>query len=103
MSEPLKAIPAQPHSQSMKQNQMIVIGRLDHVSKFDGKFDHIITMAAIDEFSKPSSMRLSSSEKLGDVGEMVKCLAMFNGWPNNYQNKNNEKVWDVRGFFVAVE
>lgn len=90
-------------NQSMKPNQMMVIGRLDHVSKFDNKFDHIITTAAPDEFSKPSVLRLSSSDRLGTVGEMVKCLAVFNGWPNNYQSKNGEPVRDAKGFFVAVE
>jgi hypothetical protein len=93
--------PAQPVS--MKLNQMMLSGRIDHVSKFEGKFDHIITMPAADEFSKPSAVRVSASSKLGDESEMVKCLVHFNGWPNNYQNKKNEKVFDVRGFFVAVE
>ena len=101
MNDAVRAIPTQ--SQSMKPNQIMLIGRLDHVSKFDGKFDHIITLPAADEYSKPSVVRLAATEKLGAVDEMVKCLACFTGWPNNYHNKNNEKVYDVRGFFVAVE
>lgn len=101
MNDAVKQLPVQ--SQSLKPNQMMIVGRLDHCSKFDGKFDHILTMASVDEFSKPSLLRLSASEKLGSIGEMVKCLAVFNGWSNNYQNKNNEKVYDVRGFFLAVE
>ncbi len=95
--------PLSTQTQSMKPNQIMLIGRLDHVVKYEGKFDHIITLPAADEYSKPSVVRLTSSTKLGDPDEMIKCLAEFNGWPNNYQNKNNEKVWDVRGFFVAVE
>lgn len=101
MSEPARTPPQQ--NQSMKSNQMMVVGRLDAVSKFDGKFDHIITTPAADEFSKPSVLRLAASEKLGTVGEMVKCLAIFNGWPNNYKNNNGDDVKDARGFFVAVE
>lgn len=101
MSEVVRVNP--PAIQSMKPNQMMVIGRLDHVSKFDGKFDHIITTAAQDEFSKPAVLRLSSTEKLGAIGEMVKCLAVFNGWPNNYTSKNGDPVKDAKGFFVAVE
>ena len=88
---------------SLKINQMMVFGRIDYVSKFEGKFDHIITTPAPDEFSKPSVVRIASSQKLGDSGEMVKCLAIYNGWPNDYQNKNGEKVRDARGFFIAVE
>lgn len=101
MNAEVRPIPAQ--NQSLKPNQIVIIGRLDHVSKFEGKFDHIVTLPAADEYSKPSVVRLSSSVKLGDLDEMVKCLAFFNGWPNNYQNKKNEKVHDVRGYFVAVE
>lgn len=101
MNAEVKSLPHQ--SQSMKPNQMMIIGRLDSVSKYDGKFDHILTMAAVDEFSKPSVLRLSSTEKLGSPGEVVKCLATYNGWPNNYESKNGEKVKDARGFFVAVE
>lgn len=91
------------NAQSVKPNQMVIVGRIDSISKYDGKFDHIITAAAQDEFSKPSVMRLSASEKLGNVGEMLKCLAIYNGWPNNYDTKNGEKVKDARGFFIAVE
>lgn len=101
MSEAVRQLPAQ--NQSMKPNQIMVIGRLDRCSKFESKFDHIITCAAVDEFSKPSVLRLSASTKLGNIGEIVKCLAMYNGWSNNYENKNNETVYDARGFFLAVE
>lgn len=101
MNAEVKAMPKQ--SQSVNQNQMVIVGRVDHVSRFDGKFDHIITVPAADEFTKPSVLRLSCSEKLGNVGEMIKCLATYNGWPNNYPNKNGEQVKDARGFFIAVE
>lgn len=95
--------PLHAQAQTVKPNQIIIVGRIDSISKYDGKFDHIITLAAVDEFSKPSVLRLSSSEKLGNTGEITKCLAVFNGWPNNYESKNGEKVKDARGFFVAVE
>lgn len=101
MNAEVKAMPQ--HSQTVKYNQMVIVGRLDSISKYDGKFDHIVTMGAADEFSKPSVLRVSSAEKLGSVGDVVKCLAVFNGWPNNYESKNGEKVKDARGFFVAVE
>jgi len=101
MNAEVKPLPQQ--TQSVKPNQMVIVGRIDHISKYEGKFDHIITVAASDEFSKPSVLRLSSTDKLGSVGELVKCLAYYNGWPNNYDNKNGEKVRDARGFFVAVE
>lgn len=101
MSDPVRAVPSA--TQAMKPNQIMIIGRLDHVSKFENKFDHIITTAAPDEFSKPSVLRLSSSTRLGAPGEMVKCLSVFNGWPNNYQSKNGEPIKDAKGYFVAVE
>ena len=97
--DPVKINPAI----SLKPNQMMIAGRIEHVSKFDGKFDHIIVTPASDSYSKPAYTRVSSVQKLGDAGDEVKTVCLFNGWPNNYQNKNNEKVWDVRGFFVAVE
>lgn len=102
MNAEVKPLPQQ-NQQSVKYNQIVIVGRLDSISKYDGKFDHIITCAAVDEFSKPSVLRLSSADKLGNVGEVVKCLATFHGWPNNYESKNGEKVKDARGFFVAVE
>lgn len=38
--------------QQMKANQIMLIGRLDHVSRFEGKVDHIMTLPAADEYSK---------------------------------------------------
>lgn len=105
MNAEVKAMPTQ--NQSMKPNQIMLIGRLDRCSKYEGKFDHIITLPAPDEYSKPSVVRLSSTQKIGDLGEMVKCLAVFNGWPNNYkvtsENGDRRDVYDAKGFFVAVE
>lgn len=96
-------VKAMPQNASVKLNQIMISGRIDKVSKYEGKFDHIITTPAPDAFSKPSVLRLSSNHKLGDSGEEVKVLANYNGWPNSYENKNNEKVYDARGYFVAVE
>lgn len=105
MNEAVRSLPAQ--NQSLKPNQMMVIGRLDRVTKFESKFDHIVTCAAPDEFSKPSVLRLSATTRLADPGEMIKCLAVFNGWPNNYEMKGQDgekrTVYDARGFFLAVE
>lgn len=88
---------------SLKANQMFIQGRIEHVSKFEDKYEHIIVTPAPDAYSKPSLMRVNSEGRLGQRGEEVKVLCMFSGWANNYQNKNNEPVKDVRGFFVAVE
>lgn len=105
MAEPLHAVPAQNHS--LKQNQIVIVGRLDRCSKFDNKFDHILTIPAADEFSMPSLVRLNASSKLADIGEMVKCLATYRGMPNTFTLQEGvragEKVYDVRGWFVAVE
>lgn len=105
MNAEVKAMPSQ--NQSLKPNQIVLIGRLDRCTKYMGKFDHIMTLPAPEEYAKPSVVRLSASEKLGDIGDMVKCLAVFNGWPNNYKMKNPDgqvrDIYDARGFFIAVE
>jgi hypothetical protein len=88
---------------SLKANQMYIVGRLQHVSKFDGNFDNIVVMPAPDAYSKPSFCRVTSKDRLGSAGDDVKVLCAFNGWPNTYTNKDGEKVQDAKGFFVAIE
>jgi hypothetical protein len=100
MAEPT-ATPAV--TSTLKMNQIMIVGRIQHVSRFEGTFDHIIITPAPDAYSKPSVCRVSSSHKLGDVGEDLKCLCAYNGWANDYDNKNGEKVRDARGFFKVVE
>jgi len=97
------AVSALPAAQTLKVNQIVIQGRIDHVSKFEDKFEHVVLTPAPDEYSKPSYMRVNSSSRLGQKGDDVKVLCTFNGWPNNYTNKNNEMVHDVKGFFIAVE
>ncbi|MDD5385519.1 MAG: hypothetical protein PHG89_11675 [Gallionella sp.] len=109
MNAEVKAMPAQ--NQSMKPNQIMLIGRLDRVVKFKDRFDHIITLPAPDEYSKPSVVRVNAKKELGQPDTTVKCLAQFNGWPNEYKvdeedergNIRKRTVFDVKGFFVAVE
>ena len=106
MSEAVRALPVS--NLSLKQNQMMVVGRLDRVSKYEQRFEHVVTTPAPDEFSKPSVVRVQAASRLGDVGEMLKVLCVFNGWPNFYDmvDKNTgEKrtVYDTKGFFQAVE
>ena len=88
---------------SLKVNQMFVQGRIENVTNFEGKFEHIIVTPAPDAYSKPALMRVNATSRLGTKGEEVKVLCAFNGWANDYKNKNNEPDKDVRGFFVAVE
>ena len=88
---------------SLKANQMFIQGRIQHVTKFNDKFEHIIITPAPDEYSKPSLMRVNSDGRLGAKDDDVKVLCSFNGWPNKYKNAQGEWVQDVKGFFVAVE
>lgn len=88
---------------SLKVNQMFIQGRISHVSKFNDYFEHIIMTPAPDAYSKPSLMRVNASTRLGQKEEDVKVLCSFNGWANDYKNKDGDPVKDVRGFFVAVE
>jgi hypothetical protein len=92
-----------PAAQSLKVNQICVQGRIEHVSKYDDKFEHIIVTPAPDAYSKPELMRVNSGSRLGSKGEEVKVLCVFHGWGNDYKNKDGEPVKDVRGFFVVVE
>mgnify|MGYP003375598560 CR=1 FL=1 len=95
--------PAVLTAPTLKVNQIFIQGRIEHLTKFEDKFEHIIVTPAPDAYSKPSLMRVNASSRLGQRGEEVKVLCVFNGWANNYSNKNNEPVKDVKGFFVAVE
>ncbi len=88
---------------SVKLNQIMVSGRIEAVSKYDNRFDHIIITPAADAFSKPALMRVNAAHPLGEVGEECKVLCTYNGWPNNYKTGEGKSVKDVRGFFVAVE
>lgn len=88
---------------SLKVNQIFIHGRIEHVSKFEDKHEHIIVTPAPDAYSKPALMRVNASSLLGGKGDEVKVLCAFNGWANDYKNKNGDPVKDVRGFFVAVE
>lgn len=90
-------------SPSLKVNQIFIHGRIQHVSKYENKFDHVIVTPAPDAYSKPELMRVSSSNRLGTSGEDVKVLCTYHGWSNDYKNKDGEPVKDVKGFFVAVE
>lgn len=105
MNDAVRSIPAQ--TQSLKANQMMIIGRLDRVTKYNDRFDHIFTLPAPDEYHKPSVVRVNASRELGEVDTTVKCLVEFQGWPNNYKVTNDEgktrQIYDVRGFFSAVE
>ena len=98
MAEPSLSFP-----EKMRPNQIFISGRIDYVSKYENKFDHIIITPAADAYSKPSQTRVSSTQKLGGAGDDIRVLAAYNGWSNNYKNKDGDMVHDVRGFFVAVE
>jgi hypothetical protein len=88
---------------SLKVNQIFIQGRIEHVTKFNDNFEHIIITPAPDAYSKPSLMRVNASTRLGQKEEDVKVLCYFNGWSNNYKNKDGDPVRDVKGFFIAVE
>jgi len=88
---------------SLKLNQIVIQGRIEHVEKFNDKFDHIIITPSPDVYSKPALMRVNASSRLGSQGDDVKVLCSFNGWANNYKNGDGKPVKDVKGFFVAVE
>lgn len=88
---------------SLKANQIFVQGRIEHVTKFNDKFEHIIITPAPDAYSKPSLMRVNATNRLGSKDEDVKVLCTYQGWANNYKNNDGDPVKDVKGFFVAVE
>ena len=93
---------------ALKPNQMLVMGRLDRVSKYENRFEHVVTTPAPDEFSKPSVVRIQAASRLGDVGEMIKVSCHFNGWPNFYDftdKDTGEKrtVYDTKGYFLVIE
>ena len=97
--------PAAKHSIGI--NQMMIQGRIERVSKYDGNVDHIVITPAADAYSKPSVLRIRSKALLGQRGEDVRVLCHFNGWPNDYDMRDDDgekrKVYDARGFFVAIE
>jgi hypothetical protein len=95
--------PAVLPASSLKVNQIFVQGRIEHVTKFNDKFEHIIITPAPDAYSKPSLMRVNAESRLGSKDDDVKVLCTFNGWANNYKNGDGDPVKDVKGFFVAVE
>lgn len=106
MAEDQRIPPVQ--NQSLKPNQMVVVGRLDRVSKYENRFEHVVTCPAPDEFSKPSVIRVQADSRLGDVGELLKVLCVFVGWPNFYPMTDKETgekrtVYDTKGFFQAVQ
>lgn len=95
--------PAVASAQSLKVNQIVIQGRIEHISKYNDKIEHIVITPSPDAYSKPSLMLVKSNSRLGGVGDEVKVFCVFNGWANNYKNDDGEPVKGVKGFFVAVE
>jgi len=88
---------------SLKVNQIVIQGRIEHISKYNDKIEHIVITPAPDPYSKPSLMLVKSNSRLGGVGDEVKVFCVFHGWANNYKNDDGEPVKGVKGFFAAIE
>lgn len=90
-------------AQAVKPNQILVVGRIKTVQRYENRLDHVVATPAPDPYSKPSLFRVNAPVKLGAPGDDIEVLCTFNGFPNDYKNKAGETVNDVRGFFVTVE
>lgn len=86
------SVPAEKMQQinSMKTGQVYIVGKIDNVRKFDSKFYTRVIMPAVDEYSSPAFVEIESSERLGDVEDVLKCTAVLTGFRNDFRMTDKE-------------
>lgn len=104
MAEPLMkdVSSVQGQSQSLRPLETLVVGRIDKVSRVGDAYSTLITSPAPDTYSMPSKLDVQSAERLGNVGDEIKFIALAKGIPNSFRTAAGELVHTARHFFNFV-
>lgn len=91
---------------SLKVNQALVKGRINHVSTFEtgGKRVHEarVAIAAPDEFSMPGAVIVQSSYKVGSPGEDVQLHVAVGGFPDSWKDSKTGEVKQTARIVLRV-
>lgn len=92
---------------SLKPNQAVIVGRINHVNTFEsgGKRIHEarVAIAAADEFSMPGAVIVQSTYRLGDVGSDVRAQVEVTGYPDKWTDKSGTINQTARIVLRVVE
>jgi hypothetical protein len=89
-------------------NQGIIAGRISNsrreTAKKSGEVFYltIVKTKASDEYSYPGTVELSSSSKLGNVGDDINVKVEISGYPRSYDKQTGPHPEDTESFQTAT-
>lgn len=77
-----------------------LVGRIENVRRTSVQqgtvFVHLVRLRAPDEYSSPATVRVSASERCGDVGAQFDQLVQVGGYARSYDTTDDETGRKVR-------
>lgn len=85
----------QKPAQQAAHHVLRIVGRIDSVrptqSAREGRvFLHLVKLAAVDEFSSPSTILVRGKEKHGSEGDKFDAVCQIGGYGRTYQTTDDE-------------
>ena len=91
------------NEKTIQPNQTYVSGRIDHTGMLKDKHQTRLIIPAKDSFSMPSSVTISSKQRLGNVGDdLNNVLCSLAGIPKEFKNRDNEMVFNSNMWLEQV-
>lgn len=95
----MSAIPNTP-SPSARQvpMQVLVAGRIEGSSRYDGKTTSRIICPAPDPYSRPSIVEVRSKSSIGSIGDEVSALGRLGGYARKAQRVTDKDTGEIKTF-----
>lgn len=99
------ATPSEVKHQPM---QILVVGRIESSSQYQGTYSTLVRTPAPDEYSYPSLMPLRSKKRLGAAGDECAALCRASGIPRTFERKDKNtgeitRVQTADVYFNVIE
>lgn len=93
----MSAVPNTP-SPSARQMpmQVLVVGRIEHSSRFEGKTTARIISPAPDPYSRPAVVAVRSKSSFGSVGDEVSILCRVGGYTRKAFRATDKETGEVK-------
>lgn len=76
--------------------QVLVVGRIEHFSRFEGKTTVRIISPAPDPYSRPAVVAVRSKSSLGSVGDDVSILCRLGGYVRKPFRATDKETGEVK-------
>ncbi|MES1983227.1 MAG: hypothetical protein V4443_12240 [Pseudomonadota bacterium] len=97
-------MPAKSHTLALAQTYLQ--GRIVYIrtKKTDNGrlFLTILKIPAVDQFSHPATVEVSSNEKLGEINDDWKGVCQITGYPRTYDGKPDPETGEIRTMRTAT-